>query len=240
MKPDVAIIFGVSSGLGYSLVESYLSLNVRVIGVGRRNTIIHPNYQFVEKDLSVEQDWSSFFIDLAVKQSHIQFIYNAGTLGEVNPIVGVKSSPKAVFQLNVFSWMDIVHHSLNYFPDHSIISFAAISSGAGRRGISCWSQYGGSKAALDNFMLCLKTEISTDISPVSVVSFSPGVMNTDMQKNIRNLPKSNFKDVAQYQRLYEEGKLRDTSVVAQCFISYLSGPISENVLIGVQDVIPLV
>lgn len=235
MKSKLVFVFGVSQGLGCSIVEHYLSLNVPVIGVGRRNTIIHPYYRFFSRDLSLPHDWEIIFADLEKDIDEVVFIYNAGSLGEVEFIHSTDSHPSSLFQLNYFSWIDIVRWALNNFGVSVHKSFVSISSGAGRRGVPGWAQYGSSKAAMDNFMLTLFEELKLMGGTNKVYSLSPGVMNTEMQTKIRNFSVDSFPFVNDYRAFFNRGKLRATNTIAQTLIDYLSLPMQANVLIGVQD-----
>lgn len=235
MKSKLVFVFGVSQGLGCSIVEHYLSLNTPVIGVGRRNTIVNPYYRFISKDLSLPHDWEVIFADLEKDVDEVVFIYNAGSLGEVEFIHSTESHPSSVFQLNFFTWIDIVRWALNNFGVSVHKSFVSISSGAGRRGIPGWAQYGSSKAAMDNFMLTLFEELKLIGGTNKVYSLSPGVMNTQMQNQIRNFSSESFPSVEDYRGYFHSGKLRATHTIAQTLIDYLSLPMQDNVLIGVQD-----
>ena len=235
MKSKLVVVFGVSQGLGRSLVENYLSLNVNVIGVGRRNSIIHNCYTFLERDLSLAHDWSELIELIPDGVEEIELIYNAGSLGEVRLIEDVTTNPQALFQLNVISWMEIVGAFLKSLSKDVLMHFVSISSGAGRRGIPGWSQYGSTKAAMDNFMLTLKEELLLKDSLSKVYSLSPGVMDTGMQEIIRGLSDKDFPQVQNYIRFNTEGSLRPVTTIAQALIHYLNLPVQQTVLIGVQD-----
>ncbi len=231
----MVVIFGVSRGLGYSLVNSYLSLNVNVIGVGRRNTIIHPFYRFLRKDLSQTNSWDELLDMLPKEIDDLTLIYNAGDLGEVGPIQSIRFNNQKLFQLNFFSWVEVVQVLLNERDRFLNVNFVSISSGAGRRGVAGWSQYGASKAALDNFMLCLKEEVSSSHCSANVFSISPGVMDTNMQREIRSFSPSDFPSVLKYIDLKANGMLVSTEEISAQIISFITAPTTDNVLVGVQD-----
>ncbi len=228
------VVFGVSQGLGFSIVNQYLSLNCKVVGVGRRNTIVNADYFFLKKDLSVQNDFTDLWKNVDFNASEIVFIYNAGNLGDVNLISEIGSDPIALFQLNLFSWMQLVKEALS-FSYTGKMTFVAISSGAGRRGIPGWAQYGASKAALDNFMLVLKEEMLAGGMKHRSFSLSPGVMDTQMQKDIRGFTDKEFPHVTFYKKLAQDSKLQNTDCVAKALSDFLSVERESKVLIGMQD-----
>lgn len=81
------------------------------------------------------------------------------------------------------------------------------SSGAALHGYSGWGAYGSSKAAMNS----LAQHIAVEEPEIATVAVGPGRVDTDMQKEIRELgaPGSAMsnKDHAGFVSAYEEGKL---------------------------------
>jgi len=89
-----------------------------------------------------------------------------------------------------------------------------ISSGAGRRPISGWSAYCASKAALDMATRVVALEAQSRRRPVEAVSLAPGVVDTDMQGEIRGMEPAQFADVERFRAMKAEGALRTAEDVA--------------------------
>jgi NAD(P)-dependent dehydrogenase (short-subunit alcohol dehydrogenase family) len=70
---------------------------------------------------------------------------------------------------------------------------------------SAWGAYGASKAAMNHFALTLATEESL----ITSVAIRPGVVDTAMQKAIRDehSGKMDVKDSTKFRDLYSSGKL---------------------------------
>jgi len=90
-----------------------------------------------------------------------------------------------------------------------------ITSGAAERSVYGWSTYGSSKAGLNYFTATTALELSQNNVPHRIVAFSPGVMDTNMQEDIRSSSEDAFADVDKFKQLKEQGQLRGTDVVAK-------------------------
>lgn len=79
------------------------------------------------------------------------------------------------------------------------------SSGAAMNAYTGWGAYGASKAALNHLALTLGAEEPG----VTTISIRPGVVDTDMQRDIREVhgPSMKEQDVARFNRLHQEGGL---------------------------------
>ena len=79
------------------------------------------------------------------------------------------------------------------------------SSGASTGAYSTWGAYGGSKAAINH----LARQLSVEEPEITSVAVRPGVVDTDMQKQLREVHSSIMekKDTAKFLGLHESGKL---------------------------------
>lgn len=83
-------------------------------------------------------------------------------------------------------------------------SILLTSSGAATGAYSTWGAYGSSKAALNHLALTLAVE-EPDITTVAI---RPGVVDTEMQVEVRGHNKvMDGKDAEKFKSLHEEGKL---------------------------------
>jgi NAD(P)-dependent dehydrogenase (short-subunit alcohol dehydrogenase family) len=78
------------------------------------------------------------------------------------------------------------------------------SSGAAVSAYSTWGSYGSSKAALNHLALTLTVEEPE----ITTVAIRPGVVDTEMQKEVRgHAADMDDKDVQKFKSAHEEGKL---------------------------------
>jgi NAD(P)-dependent dehydrogenase (short-subunit alcohol dehydrogenase family) len=108
-------------------------------------------------------------------------IVNHGTLGEVQRIADCTVKGwEHTFHVNLFAVVSVVQAALpSLRKSEGRIIFT--SSGAAQNAYASWGAYGASKAALNHLAMTLKNEEPD----VTVVSIRPGVVDTDMQKEIR-------------------------------------------------------
>jgi NAD(P)-dependent dehydrogenase (short-subunit alcohol dehydrogenase family) len=102
-----------------------------------------------------------------------------------------------------------------------------VSSGAASHPVPGWSAYCAAKAGLDHFVRNLAAELDQKELPIRVHLFYPGVVATDMQKEIRDLSPEQFSLVEKYHRYYEQNKLRPPEEPAQV-IRWLATPLARD------------
>ena len=115
------------------------------------------------------------------------------------------------------------------------------SSGASVGAYSGWGAYGSSKAALNHLGLTLSVE-EPDITSVAI---RPGVVDTDMQKEVRGRADvMDAKDIQKFRTLHETGKTlrpeQPGNVIARLAVSAekeLSGKFFRSVTFG--DYLPV-
>ena len=94
------------------------------------------------------------------------------------------------------------------------------SSGAGRIPIACWSTYCASKAGMDMF-----TKVLSEENPeVKAFSVAPGIIETDMQKDIRSTPKENFPLLDEFVNFQKTGVLKTPEQSGEEFVQLIKHP----------------
>jgi benzil reductase ((S)-benzoin forming) len=98
-------------------------------------------------------------------------------------------------------------------------SIINISSGAGRRPIAGWAAYCATKAGLDMASRAMAEECAAAALPLTVTSLAPGIIDTDMQAEIRNTTEDKFADVERFRAFKAEGALASAEAVAEKIIA---------------------
>ena len=93
-----------------------------------------------------------------------------------------------------------------------------ISSGASSKGYAGWPLYCAAKAGLENFIRSLAAEQIGTVNPMTCLNIEPGVVDTEMQAEIREAGAELFPDVARFIELKKSGKLRSPESVARAII----------------------
>lgn len=96
-----------------------------------------------------------------------------------------------------------------------------ISSGLGRRAMASQGAYCAVKAGLDHFTRALALEQAGAAHAVRVVSLAPGVIDTDMQAQIRAADPAAFPDHVRFVQLKAAGHLDSPAEAARKVLDYL-------------------
>lgn len=161
-------------------------------------------------------------------------INNAGVIEPIGP-VGQIDEQLLARNLGVNLIAPIVmtsaflRHTAKWQADCRVMN---ISSGAGRKPYAGWSAYCASKAGLDMFTRCVGEEKSR----ATIFSVAPGVIDTDMQAEIRGAKPEHFPMKDRFVGLKESGGLLSPEEAAEKLIRILFDDRVENgSLLDVRD-----
>jgi benzil reductase ((S)-benzoin forming) len=96
-----------------------------------------------------------------------------------------------------------------------------ISSGLGRRGMASSGPYCAVKAGLDNLARAQSLEEALQANGAKVCSLAPGIIDTDMQVQLRGADASAFPDREAFVQMKSSGKLDSPAAAAAKVIAYL-------------------
>lgn len=230
------IITGTSSGIGFALAQLYLQTGEEVIGIGRRNTIVHPRYQHLSCDLSKADEVEQLI--LPPLSGNSIFIHNAGILGEVRHFTQQSASNlQNVMQVNLFSGTCLVQKLLTQTALNEPLQVVFISSGAGKRAIPSWSAYCASKAAVDLWLQTIYLEeIEKGRTHFGCYTIAPGVVDTPMQAHIRTVAPSDFSSLQHFIALKAEEQLISPEEAARKITLILQFPFSAQIQWNLREV----
>jgi NAD(P)-dependent dehydrogenase (short-subunit alcohol dehydrogenase family) len=231
---ELWVISGVSRGLGAAIAAQVLAPERHVIGISRTGNhelvkaaashgAIYEDVHLSLADLAAtERRFTALLASLPSKLTRAVLINNAGV---VEPI-GVRSAMAAdelarAINVNLGAALLLSSCFIAATQHAERRQVLNISSGAARRPIAGWMTYCSTKAAIDMLTRCINLEHAGQPNPVHAVSLAPGVIDTDMQANIRTAPKSDFPDVDRFLALKSEGKLASSEDAATKVLDYL-------------------
>ena len=111
-----------------------------------------------------------------------------------------------------------------------------ISSGLGRRAMAAQSVYCAAKAGMDHFSRCVALEEAVKPNGARIVSLAPGVIDTDMQVQLRSADPGKFPDVGAFKGMKESGALMSPETAAAKVLGYLARPdFGANPVADVRD-----
>ncbi|MCR9081399.1 MAG: SDR family NAD(P)-dependent oxidoreductase [Cyclobacteriaceae bacterium] len=228
MNKSLVVITGHSKGLGKALLEHYLSLeSVKIIGISRsRLDIDSPNLTQVSLDLSdldvLKNELEGLFPENSYEQ--IILVNNAGWIGEIKPIG--KMHPREMrmqVNLNLLAPMYLSNAFIKAYKNHPAKKVVCnISSGAATRPVAGWGGYCSTKAALAMFTMVADKE--SGASDFRFFSLAPGIVDTDMQEEIRKAAESDFPELQKFLEFKEQGELVKAEEVARKIEYLLSNP----------------
>jgi NAD(P)-dependent dehydrogenase (short-subunit alcohol dehydrogenase family) len=96
-----------------------------------------------------------------------------------------------------------------------------ISSGLGRRAMASQAPYCAAKAGMDHFTRCVALEEAGKRSGAKVCSLAPGVIDTDMQVQLRQADPARFPDRGNFVGLKDTGVLSTPADAAARVLAYL-------------------
>lgn len=219
-------VSGTSKGIGKALAEELLKSDTNyVIGFSRTNSIKHKHFEFIEIDLTKPEKVMDFrFINIIDAES-ISLINNAGMIGHVEHVGLIdNNSIVDVFNININAPAILMNNFIKAYQDVPCRKLVInISSGVSKYPMESWSAYCSSKSALDMFtsVASLEQRILNPEFPIVLFSVAPGIVDTKMQDEIRNVDKSSFSGVGKFTRYKTENKLDKPLTVAQKLIKLI-------------------
>lgn len=234
---NYAIITGTSRGLGESVAKYFLDLNINVIGISRSAnktlstiaeekgvTYHHYSCNLADPEM-VEDTLNKIKTCLEeVKLHKLYIVNNAGIVSPIHQARNIETNELTNhFQINVIAPMTVTNHLLNFATKQDVkLIGVTISSGAAERPISGWSAYCSSKASINTYTKTVGLEEEALQSGHKVIAFSPGIMDTEMQAEIRSSSKEDFKDVETFQTYKDQNHLQDVDTVGKILIHILT------------------
>ncbi|MGE7759997.1 (S)-benzoin forming benzil reductase [Peribacillus sp. NPDC097895] len=235
------IITGASKGLGAAIAKRCLQTSDHCILISRT---AHPDMaelaaQFgtkltvISMDLNETEKLTSLIIEvLAVvdQKSDIYFINNAGVIEPIKPIGNLgQENLEISMRVNFLAPIVLADEFIKQTKDwNSKKVMVNISSGAAKNPYHGWAAYCSTKAGLEMFTRVAGVEQDKVSFPTSLISFSPGVMDTEMQGTIRSADEHDFSDRNKFHEYKEKGMLRSPELVAEKLLKLLEVEELEN------------
>lgn len=234
------IITGTSKGLGKAIVEEIIasqkqpilycisrSVHEGILDLAAEKDL---DLEYVTYDLSdlmgireIMEDIMSGLEERLEELDGLYLVNNAGVIGPVHTIDHCKAEDVINnVHVNLLAPMLLasafIHFSKRMAIEKRILN---ISSGAADHGIYGWSAYGASKAGLNLFTETVGVEQSYQDHGVKILSLAPGIVDTDMQGEIRASKPKAFRDVDRFIAFHENGDLVHPEVVAKDIVRLL-------------------
>ncbi|MBS0468326.1 MAG: SDR family NAD(P)-dependent oxidoreductase [Proteobacteria bacterium] len=259
MSQHLYILTGTSRGMGLALAQQLLQPGHTLICMARHT---QPGLgASIPAGASLEQ-WS---IDLsqpapaaqrlhawlsaqpAGRYASATLINNAGVIPRIAPLSACTSAEDMAAQANALrvgleAPMLLTAAFLGATEAWSASSHSVarkvlnISSGLGRRAMASQSAYCAAKAGLDHFTRCLALDEAAKPHGAKVCSLAPGVIDTDMQVQLRSASAAEFPDVQSFSALQSGGMLTSPQATAHRVLAWLArADFGSNPVADVRD-----
>lgn len=237
---NVAIVTGVSKGLGKSITTFLFESGISVYGisrteektlheVARENNVIYKHFICDLGDFNQTNNLVQELINNITRDEATQLyvVNNAAVVHPIHQATQTKGKDIAYhYQVNVISPMMILNSLLQWSQIEEISLIGAnISSGAANRPIFGWSTYCSSKSSLNMYTKTVALEQEELQTDNKIFAFNPGVMDTEMQAQIRKSDESQMKEIDAFKNYKRKNLLSDTEAVAGVLVDILTNEV---------------
>lgn len=239
MPTHLYIITGASRGMGAAMAEQLLADDNRLLCISRHanpalEVLTRKNPESVtqwEMDLAQPEFaaarlkvWLDSLDAAEIKSATL--INNAGVIPAIAPL---RSSDPAELARAIRVGLEapllltaaFLQASQNWMMPRKVLN---ISSGLGRRPMASQAAYCAAKAGMDHFTRGLALDEASQVNGARVCSLAPGVIDTDMQVQLRQTDTASFPDQPVFAKLKSAGQLSSAGDAARRVLAWLARP----------------
>lgn len=235
LKDKVCVVTGGTRGIGHAIVEKFLEEGAQVIFFGsRKETVDKALEDFKGKYDKVEGAYPDLMDEKSVKEEIDRIFNKYGRIDVLANNAGI-TDDKSVYEYDLAKFEKIIDINVNgvmntilaVIPHMKAQGGGAIistSSMVSRSGQPSGVGYPTSKFAVNGLTISLARELGPDGIRVNAVA--PGIINTDM---VKNLPEEMIDPLIQHIPLHRIGEPEDIAkayaFLASDEASYISGTV---------------
>lgn len=243
--PTRAIVTGHTRGVGAALAEQLLARGIAVLGLSRaRHATLKTRYpdllEEVELELADSSRVAQWIATDALRAftsgAHTVVLFNnAGVVQPIGPIEGQAAVDIALaVSLNVATPLMLASALAAASTEVSDRRIVHISSGAARNAYPGWSVYCATKAALDHHARAVALDANRALR---ICSLAPGVIDTNMQEQIRGSGVEQFPLRDKFEDLKRNGQLATPEQCATQLLDYaLSDAFGQTPVADIREV----
>ena len=248
---NLYIITGASRGMGFALAQQLIlpgnallcisrQTNAQLVALAQEQQVLLTQWS---ADLSeaqpIAEQLASWLVDKSLAYDSATLINNAGMIPQIAPLSDVPATDiTRALRVGIEAPMLLTSAFLQATAAWRIPKKVLnISSGLGRRAMASQAGYCAAKAAMDHFTRCLALEEALKPHGAKVCSLAPGVIDTDMQVQLRSAPDANFPDKAAFVGMKDQGSLTSPFEAAGRLIAYVArSDFGSNPVADARDV----
>jgi benzil reductase ((S)-benzoin forming) len=251
MNRPLTVLTGASRGMGLAMAEQLVDAGHALLCISRK-----PNEALADRARAAGVPLEQWPQDLARADtaaarlqtwlasrdpstaSAVTLINNAGLIPRIAPLGEIDSADLAdALRVDLEAPMLLTAAFLRATAAWPVPrKVLNISSGLGRRAMASQAAYCAAKAGMDHFTRCVALEEARERNGAKVCSLAPGVIDTDMQVQLRNASQADFPDMGNFVGLKEKGMLSSPAEAAAKVLAYLARPdFGSNPVADVRD-----
>ena len=245
MNPPLTLITGASRGLGRAVAEQLLARQHQVVSISRQapQGLSSPRLQHWTADLADAAAVADRLQHWLVEQgpdafAELNLINNAGVISELAPLGEVTAPDLArALRVGLEAPTLLCAAFLRATRDWTVPrKLVLVSSGLGRRAMAGSASYCAAKAGLDHLARAVALEEAARPNGARIVSLAPGVIDTDMQVQLRSADASRFPERERFIGLQAGGLLDSPAQAAAKLLAYLDrADFGSNPVADVRD-----
>jgi len=229
----LTILTGASRGMGLAMAQQLLGAGHRLLCLSRHANpaLAGPQCEQWTVDLADPEPVAARLAGWLAQQdagtlASATLINNAGVIAHIAPVGGVPAPDMArALRVGLEAPMLLSSAFLGATAAWRLPrKLLNISSGLGRRAMASQAAYCAAKAGMDHFTRCVALEEAQAAGGAKVCSLAPGVIDTDMQTQLRSADGAAFPDVGGFISMKEKGQLTSPHDAAARVLAYLARP----------------
>jgi len=236
MNQQLYIISGSSRGMGQAMALQVLAEGHDVLGLARTPSAAvaaaaQARGAFCEQwacdlgePLSAAQSLQDWLLALdPLRYQCVSLINNAGVVTAPGPIEQVplaelSNAMRVGLEACLLLSSAFLRGTQAWPADKRILN---ISSGLGRRAMAGTAPYCAAKAGMDHLSRSLALDEALKPAGAKIVSLAPGVIDTEMQAQLRGAAPADFPEQARFAGLHSQGQLSSAEQAAQQVLGFL-------------------
>ena len=240
LRGRTAVITGASRGLGAALAENFAARGMRLALCSRSDPALAPGEDVLAERVDVrdEKAVDAFAVRVEERFGEIDIlINNAGVLAPIKPLRDLQVDEfRDHIDINLTGLFlctrAYVRHLHRRGGEGVLINF---SSGAAWRGYAGWTAYCAGKSGVARLTECVQLE--EEANGLRAYAVAPGVIDTDMQAQIRACTPEVFPELERFLEMKRDGTFNTPSFVAEHLLAIAFDPAArpEEVTVRLPD-----
>jgi benzil reductase ((S)-benzoin forming) len=233
----LTILTGASRGMGLAMAEQLIDAGHALVCISRK-TNDDLTARAAQRGVVLEQ-WPQDLARAEVAAAKLQtwlgargdaglasvtLINNAGTIPHIAPIGEVPPADlvqalRVGLEAPMLLTGAFLQATASWGCERRVLN---ISSGLGRRAMASQAAYCAAKAGMDHYSRCVALEEAERKNGAKVCSLAPGVIDTDMQVQLRGADASRFPDIGNFIGMKDKGLLSSPADAAARVLAFLT------------------